>query len=162
MVHYLLEFFYKDLVPRRSGLSKTSPPYRGILLIWTMRHYQQFCDNVKICVFFPGSPAANMARNTRSQQANSQQPNKHANMKSNAPHKHICMQSQEEDKRATTNVQNRFVQFFYYLFFSFVLIELKPFVLKGKVPGGKFWKCVKKCEKVRKMMKRFCPLVVAL
>ena len=26
---------------------------------------------------------------------------------------------------------------FYYLFFSFVLIELKPFVLKGKVPGEK-------------------------
>ena len=26
---------------------------------------------------------------------------------------------------------------FYYFFFSFVLIELKPFVLKGKVPGGK-------------------------
>ena len=27
---------------------------------------------------------------------------------------------------------------FYYLFFSFVLIELKPFVLKGKVLGEKF------------------------
>ena len=27
---------------------------------------------------------------------------------------------------------------FYYLFFSFVLIELKPFVLKGLVPGEKF------------------------
>ena len=26
---------------------------------------------------------------------------------------------------------------FYYLFFSFVLLELKPFVLKGKVPGEK-------------------------
>ena len=34
---------------------------------------------------------------------------------------------------------------FYYLFFSFVLIELKPFVLKGKVPGEKFCKSVKKC-----------------
>ena len=40
-------------------------------------------------------------------------------------------------KRATTNVQHRFVQFFYYLFFSFVLIELKPFVLKGKALGEK-------------------------
>ena len=27
---------------------------------------------------------------------------------------------------------------FYYLFFFFVLIELKPFVLKGKVLGEKF------------------------
>ena len=27
--------------------------------------------------------------------------------------------------------------YFYYLFFSFVLIALKPFVLKGKVPGEK-------------------------
>ena len=26
---------------------------------------------------------------------------------------------------------------FYYLFFSFVLLELKTFVLKGKVPGEK-------------------------
>ena len=33
---------------------------------------------------------------------------------------------------------------FYYLFFSFVLLELKPFVLKGKSWG----KIVKKCEKV--------------
>ena len=36
---------------------------------------------------------------------------------------------------------------FYYLFFSFVLIELKPFVLKGKVLGEKFCKSVKKCER---------------
>ena len=42
---------------------------------------------------------------------------------------------------------------FYYLFFSFVLIELKPFVLKGKVLGQKFCKSVK-------ILKRFCPLVV--
>ena len=33
---------------------------------------------------------------------------------------------------------------FYYLFFSFVLIELKPFVLKGKVLGENY---EKKCEK---------------
>ena len=26
---------------------------------------------------------------------------------------------------------------FYYLFFSFVLLEQKPFVLKGKIPGEK-------------------------
>ena len=41
---------------------------------------------------------------------------------------------------------------FYYLFFSFVLLELKPFVLKGKVLGEKFGKSVrksaKKCEKL--------------
>ena len=48
---------------------------------------------------------------------------------------------------------------FYYLFFSFIILELKPLVLKGKVCGEKI---MKKCEKVRKIMKRFCPLVVAL
>ena len=53
---------------------------------------------------------------------------------------------------------------FYYLFFSFIILELKqkPLVLKGKVRGEKWWKNAKKCEKVRKIMKRFCPLVVAL
>ena len=53
---------------------------------------------------------------------------------------------------------------FYYLFFSFVLIELKPFVFKGKVPGEKI---LKKCENVRKSAKDYetilpfscCPLV---
>ena len=40
---------------------------------------------------------------------------------------------------------------FYYLFFSFVLIELKPFVLKGESPGGKI---MKKYEKVRKSAKK--------
>ena len=38
---------------------------------------------------------------------------------------------------------------FYYFFFSFVLLELKPFVLKGKVPGKnyeKVRKSAKKCE----------------
>ena len=49
--------------------------------------------------------------------------------------------------------------YFYYLFFSFVLIELKPFVLKGRVPGEKVRKSAKKCEK---KCERFCPLVVAL
>ena len=52
--------------------------------------------------------------------------------------------------------------YFYYLFFSFVILELKPLVLKGKVRGEKLRKSAKKCEKVRKIMKRFCPLVVAL
>ena len=36
--------------------------------------------------------------------------------------------------------------YFYYLFFSFVLLELKPFVLKGKVLGKIFRK--KKSEEV--------------
>ena len=45
----------------------------------------------------------------------------------------------EEDKRATTNVSNiDLSRSFYYLFFSSVLIELKPFVLKGKVLGENF------------------------
>ena len=66
--------------------------------------------------------------------------------------------------RRRTNVQQLTCKidlsssFYYYLFFPFVLIELKPLVLKGS-PGGKI---MKKCEKVRKIMKRFCPLVVAL
>ena len=52
--------------------------------------------------------------------------------------------------RRRTNVQQLTCKIdlsksFYYLFFSFVLIELKPFVLKGKVPGEKFWKSAKKC-----------------
>ena len=45
--------------------------------------------------------------------------------------------------KARTNVQQLTCKIdlsnsFYYLFFSFVLIELKPFVLKGKVLGEKF------------------------
>ena len=48
--------------------------------------------------------------------------------------------------------------YFYYLFFSFVLLELKPFVFKWKVLGEKSEKVPKKV----KIMKRFCPLVVAL
>ena len=47
--------------------------------------------------------------------------------------------------RSRTNVQQLTCKIdlsssFYYLFFSFVLIELKPFVLKGKVPGEKYEK----------------------
>ena len=72
--------------------------------------------------------------------------------------------------RRRTNVQQLTCKIdlsssFYYVFFSFVLLELKPFVFKWKVLGEKFWKILKKCQKVWesvKMMKRFCPLVVAL
>ena len=35
---------------------------------------------------------------------------------------------------------------FYYLFFSFVLLELKHFVFKWIVLGEKFSKSAKKCE----------------
>ena len=55
----------------------------------------------------------------------------------------------EEDKRATTNIQHQCVQLFlFYLFFSFVLIELKPFVLKGKVLGENSEKSAKKVPKI--------------
>ena len=69
--------------------------------------------------------------------------------------------------RRRTNVQQLTCKIdlsssFYYLFLSFVLLELKPFVFKWKVLGEKFWKSAKKCEKVWKIMKRFCPLVVGL
>ena len=72
---------------------------------------------------------------------------------------------QEEDKRATTNVQHLDLSSsFYYLFFSFVLIELKPFVLKGKVPGKnyeKVWKSAKNYAKNYETILPFscCPLV---
>ena len=56
-----------------------------------------------------------------------------------------CSDAHEEHpefNRRRTNVQQLtcnidLSNYFYYLFFSFVLIELKPFVLKGKVPGEK-------------------------
>ena len=50
---------------------------------------------------------------------------------------------------------------FYYLFFSFVLLELKPFV-EGESPGGNILKKCQKVPKSVKIMKRFYPLVVAL
>ena len=46
--------------------------------------------------------------------------------------------TQEEDKRATTNMQHRFLLFFLLSFLLFVLLELNPFVLKRKVLGEKF------------------------
>ena len=53
---------------------------------------------------------------------------------------------------------------FYYLFFSFVLLELKPLCFEGESPGGKI---LKKCEKVLKSVTNYetilpfscCPLV---
>ena len=48
-------------------------------------------------------------------------------------------------QQLTCNIDSS--NYFYYLFFSFVLIELKPFVLKGKVSGEKLRKSAKKCEK---------------
>ena len=44
----------------------------------------------------------------------------------------------EEDKRATTNVQHRFVLFFLLSFFTLLSHQAKTFVLKGKVLGDKF------------------------
>ena len=71
--------------------------------------------------------------------------------------------------RRRTNVQQRTCKIdlpnsFYYLFFSFVLLELKPFVYKWKVLGEKFWKSAKKCEKKCENYETtlpfsFCPLV---
>ena len=53
--------------------------------------------------------------------------------------------------------------YFYYLFLSFIILELKPFVLKGKVLGEKFWKSAKKCENVKNyetiLSFSCCPLV---
>ena len=53
--------------------------------------------------------------------------------------------------------------FYLLVFFSFVLLEQKPFVLKGKVLGEQIWKNVKKCEKMwnYETMLPFscCPLV---
>ena len=49
---------------------------------------------------------------------------------------------------------------FYYHFFSFVLLELKPFVLKGKVLGEKYWKSPRKSVKNSETILPFscCPL----
>ena len=65
-----------------------------------------------------------------------------------------------QEYRRRTNLQQLTCKidlsnYFYYLFFSFVLIELKPFVLKGKVLGEKVLKSAKNYETI-------CPLVVAL
>ena len=52
---------------------------------------------------------------------------------------------------------------FYYVFFSLVLIELKPFALKGKVLGKnsqKMWKIMKKCENYETILPfSCCPLL---
>ena len=62
--------------------------------------------------------------------------------------------------RRRTNVQQLTCKIdsynsFYYLFFSFVLLELKPFVFKWKVLGEKFWKSAKKCENYEKLWNDF-------
>ena len=64
----------------------------------------------------------------------------------------------EEDKRATTNVQNGLVFFFLFSATKTLILRENP---EGKVLKncGKVWKSVDKCEN---MPKRFCPLVVAL
>ena len=82
--------------------------------------------------------------------------------------KHSVMVKLAENRRRT-NVQPLTCNIdlsssFYYHFFSFVLLELKPFVLKGKVLGEKI---LKKCEKVRQSVENYetilpfscCPLV---
>ena len=76
LVRYLLGFSTKTWCPGDQVCLKHHHPTEDILLIWTIWHYQQSPNNMKICVFFPGSPATNVARNTRSQQANNQQTNK--------------------------------------------------------------------------------------
>ena len=58
--------------------------------------------------------------------------------------------------RRRTNVQQLTCKidlsnYFYYLFFSFVLLELKPFVLKGKVLGEKVLKSAKNAKKCEKL-----------
>ena len=68
----------------------------------------------------------------------------------------LSSSTETQQNRRRTNVQQLTCNIdlsrsFYYLFFSFVLIELKPFVLKGKVLGKnseKVWESAKRCEKV--------------
>ena len=70
----------------------------------------------------------------------------------------------EEDKRATTNVQNRFVQFFLLSFLLFCSPCAETLCFEGESPGGKI---MKKCQKVRKSARNYetilpfscCPLV---
>ena len=68
-----------------------------------------------------------------------------------------------KNDRRRTNVQQLTCNIelscsFYYLFFSFVLIELNPLLWRGKSRG----KNSEECETVWKFLKWFCPLVVAL
>ena len=63
---------------------------------------------------------------------------------------------------ATTNVQHRFVQFFLLSFLFFCSHWARTLCFEGESPGGKI---LKKCDKLWKgvkIMKQFCPLVVAL
>ena len=68
---------------------------------------------------------------------------------------HVC--------RRRTNVQQLTCKIdlsssFYYLFFSFLLLELKPLGFKRKVLGEKFWKSAKKCEKLWTILPFSCSL----
>ena len=70
----------------------------------------------------------------------------------------------EEDKRATTNVQNRFAPFFLLSFFLFYSPWAKALCFEGESPGGwKLWKSAKKCENVKNyetiLPFSCCPLV---
>ena len=65
--------------------------------------------------------------------------------------------SEEEDKRATTNVQLRFVLFFLLSFLLFCSPCPKTLRFTGESSGEK-----KSEKKVKNILKRFCPLVVAL
>ena len=61
-------------------------------------------------------------------------------------------------QQLTCNIDLSF--YFYNLFFSFVLIELKPFVLKGKVLGGKSEKVGKSAKNSETILPfSCCPLV---
>ena len=75
------------------------------------------------------------------------------------------LEDSEGDKRATTNVQHRFVLFFLLYFLLFCSHWAKALCFEGESPGGII---LKKCEKVRKSVIFFsekmlpfscCPLV---
>ena len=79
--------------------------------------------------------------------------------------RHTKPKKQTRHIRRRTNVQQLTCKIdlsssFYYLFFSFVLIELKPFVLKGKVLGEKVLKSAKNVKNYETILPfSCCPLV---
>ena len=80
-----------------------------------------------------------------------EQPRRHLQQKMNSNTFFVCVCICNEIVRRT-NVQQLTCNIdlscsFYYIFFSFILLELKPFVLKGKVLGEKLWKSVKIVKK---------------
>ena len=62
-------------------------------------------------------------------------------------------------QQLTCNIDSS--NYFYYLFFSFVLLELKPFVFYKESPGGKNSENVPKSVKISETILPFscCPLV---